>query len=493
LESNKNNMTHSFRLPDDLFERAKELLKLIPLHSWSNDVESAIKSSPEDESIGIACSGGADSTLCVLLLYAAFPDLRKRFIIAHFNHELRGEDSDQDEAFVQELSKKLNLPCVTDKSKQDNHKADENSLRNLRMNFWKRLGQDEKITHIIQGHHLNDVAETLLWRIPRGVSVDGLTGPRPVSKVGSLVFLRPFISISKEHITKALTQCGITWREDKSNQENLYLRNKMRHIVLPAWKASCDRDLLHGIDSTRNLLEQDSIALDFHAEEAYEACSFSEALNLNALLKYPVATQRRVLTKWLTSEVADSGKLSFLISKLEDALNLIFKSDFKTYHLFEDWKIQKKNSLLSLESPPKAKSIPKILLQLDSFVHLSSGNQITAQKIQLDKDLFERIKDGQVDQNQEAFLSAKKLGGHIYARSRKDGDRFLPLGAPGNKKVSDWMIDRKWSQKQKIETPVIVDEQDVILWIPGFPPAESTKVTKDDRRVIRLTYLQLNT
>ena len=493
MESNKTKMIHSFELSDDLAERAKELLKLIPLHSWNKDVVSAFKSSPEDKSIGIACSGGTDSTLCVLLVFAAFPDLRKRMIVAHFNHQLRGEDSDQDGAFVQELSKKLNLRCVADKANQNNTKADENSLRNLRMNFWKRLEQDEKITHIIQGHHLNDIAETLLWRIPRGVSVDGIIGPKPVSKIGSIVFLRPFISLSKEHITKALTQCSIPWREDKSNKQDYYLRNKMRHTVIPAWKDSCDRDLLHGIDATRNLLEQDSIALDFHAKEAYEACRFGEAINLDVLLKYPTATQRRLLKKWLTSKVADSGKLSFLISKLGDALNLIFKSDFKTYHFSEDWKIQKKNSLLFFERSSEAKLIPKILLPLDSSVHLSSGSQINAQNSKLDKDLFERISDGQVDQNQEAFLSAKKLGGHIYARSRKDGDHFLPLGAPGNKKVSDWMIDRKWSQKQKIETPVLVDEEDEILWIPGFPPCKRAKVTKDDRRVIRLTYLQLNT
>ena len=93
----------------------------------------------------------------------------------------------------------------------------------------------------------------------------------------------------------------------------------------------------------------------------------------------------------------------------------------------------------------------------------------------------------------EAFLSAKKLGGHIYARSRKDGDRFFTIGAPGNKKVSDWMTDRKWPQKQKIETPVLVDGQGEILWIPGFSPSGSAKVTKDDRWVIRLTYLQLST
>lgn len=493
MESNSTNMIHSFDLPDNLVERAEELLELIPLHSWSKEVVSAIKSFSRDESIGIACSGGADSTLCVLLVYAAFPNLGKRLIITHFNHQLRGEDSDHDEAFVQQLCKKLNLRCVTDKASQDSDKSDENSLRNLRMNFWNRLEQNEKITHMIQGHHLNDVAETLLWRIPRGVSVDGLTGPKPVSKVGSLVFLRPLISLSKDFITNALNQCGIPWREDKSNRQDLYIRNKMRHAVLPAWKDSCDRNLLMGIDSTRELLEQDSEALDFHANETFEKCRLGEAINLDTLQKYPTGTQKRVLTKWLTSNSSNSGRLSFLISNLGNALSTISEGDFKNYHFSEDLKIQLKDNLLFLEKPQSAKSIPRSMLPLGSAMYFSSGNQITAQNIQVDQNLFKRFNDGQVEQNQEAFLSSKKLDGHFYVRSRKDGDRFFPIGAPGNKKVSDWMIDRKWTQKQKIETPVLVDEHDKIQWIPGFPPSESAKVTKDDRWVIRLTYLQLST
>ena len=108
--------------------------------------------------------------------------------------------------------------------------------------------------------------------------------------------------------------------------------------------------------------------------------------------------------------------------------------------------------------------------------------------IQLDKDLYKRINDGHVDQNQEALLSAKKIEGHIFARSRKDGDRFFPLGAPGNKKVSDWMIDRKWTETQKSETPLFINQKNEIVWIPGFPPAELYKITRDDKWVIRLTY-----
>ena len=333
-------MIHSFDLPDNLSERAEDLLNLIPLKSWNAEALSALGSYPENENVGIACSGGADSTLCVLLVYAAFPNLRKRMIITHYNHQLRREESDQDESFVQELSKKLNLRCVTDKAKQNSYTVDENSLRNLRMNYWKRLEQDEKITHIIQGHHLNDVAETLLWRIPRGVSVDGLTGPKPVSKIGSLLILRPLISFTKEFITNSLEQCGIPWREDKSNQQNLYLRNKMRNTVLPAWKDSCDRNLLKGIDSTRDLLAQDSEALDFHADETFEKCRLGEAVNLDVFTKIPHSNPKKGADKWLTSKVSDSDKLSILISKLGDTLGII-SSDYKSCQLSEGWILSK--------------------------------------------------------------------------------------------------------------------------------------------------------
>ena len=481
-------MSDSFDLPDNLSDRAEELLKHIPLQSWNAYAIPAIESLSKNENIGIACSGGADSTLCVLLMYAAFPDLKSRMIVSHFNHRLRGDFSDQDEAFVQELSNKLDLRCETDRAIQGSHKFDENSLRELRLKFWNKLGENKKISLLVQGHHLNDFAETLLWRIPRGVSVDGLVSPKPVSKIGALTILRPFISLTKEFIKHALNSHGIPWRDDNSNKEDFYLRNKMRNKVLPVWSASCDRDLLVGINKTRELLEEDSQALDFHATEVYNKCSLGETINLDIYLQFPKATQRRVLIRWVSKMVSDADQFRFLMTKMGDISKIISNGESKSQKLSSDWKISRSKSLLFLEYLSNSKSIPKAILPVGSSIYFSSGHNVTSQLIHLDVELYKNILRGKPDQDREAFLSAKTTGDYLYVKSRDDGDRFLPMGAPGSKKVSDWMIDRKWSQKQKVETPTVVTTENEIIWIPGFAPAEIAKVNKQDRLVIRLTY-----
>ena len=166
------------------------------------------------------------------------------------------------------------------KKPNKDHKLDENTLRTLRLEFWNKLEKNEAITKIVQGHHLDDVAETLLWRIPRGTSVNGLISPKPISQIDNITILRPFIHTTKDLIRESLLNCSIPWREDESNKENKYLRNKMRNSVLPMWKKSSDRDLLQGIASSRDLLENDSEALEFHALESLQKCRSGNRLKL---------------------------------------------------------------------------------------------------------------------------------------------------------------------------------------------------------------------
>jgi len=107
--------------------------------------------------------------------------------------------------------------------------------------------------------------------------------------------------------------------------------------------------------------------------------------------------------------------------------------------------------------------------------------------------ILDLIDEKLVNPQSEAFISANSLPDYLFLRSRKEGDMFRPLGSPGSKKLSDWMIDRKWSKAKKINTPIFLDQKEEIIWIPGFAPAESAKVSKTDLRVIRLTYQQSDT
>ena len=341
-------MSQLFDLPDSLPERAKELLDLVPTNLWHPKAVNSLSNFSNDQSLVIACSGGADSTFCLLLMYANFPELRKRMIIAHFNHKLRGQESDDDEKFLRELSKSLNMPMLVECPGQKDLKTDENSLRELRLNFWQRLAEKKGLSVIVQGHHADDVAEAFLMRLPRGVAVDGLNSPKPVNELHSNTFIRPFINLSRNFIKESLTKCSIPWREDTSNQETKYLRNKMRNLVVPSWKESSDRDLLQGITQSRELLELDSEALMFHASEALENCLVEKKLILECLLNYPTATQRRVILKWIEAHSANVSKTANLASKSAQITEFVSKDDSQLMELAPRYSVIKEDELFGI-------------------------------------------------------------------------------------------------------------------------------------------------
>lgn len=192
------------------------------------------------EKIVIACSGGADSVCALLLTWAAFPREREKMLVAHLNHETRGSESDGDEAFAGTVAAALGLKFVSAKLSAfvPAGMHTEAHFREARLNFFASLA--EKNTIFVQGHQADDVVETMIMRLARGAGVDGLCAPRPFSTVvrngKTLNFIRPLISIPKEKITASLRACGVDWREDASNRENGFFRNRVRNSVIPALK-----------------------------------------------------------------------------------------------------------------------------------------------------------------------------------------------------------------------------------------------------------------
>ena len=487
-------MEHSLDLPDGLAERAMELLELAPFDLWHADALSEIrKTTSSQDFIGIACSGGADSTFSLILFFSAFPRLRKRMVILHYNHQLRKDDSEADESFVRLLARKLGLPCRVGYPENAKGGSDEGALRKNRLGFYAKQGKQHGIMHIIQGHNLDDIAETLLWRIPRGVSVDGLISPKAVSQVDSLCFIRPFIKLSRQFIRDTLKKCSIPWREDASNQENEYLRNRMRNSVLPHWTGASDRDLLQGVAQTVDLLSQDSKALEHYSRESYNECKVGEKLDFKGLVKLPCAIQRRVLIKWIQEIECKFAPQKSLSAKTGRLVKLLNETNFTAIQLAEKFTIRKKGQFIELVHSNELPPIPKAVLPFSYSIYLSCGGRVLAEQMMLNARLFDLIDGKHVNPQNEAFISLKPLPDYLFIRSRKEGDMFRPLGSPGSKKLTDWMIDRKWSKTKKINTPIFLNQKNEIIWIPGFAPAESAKASKADLRVIRLTYQQSDT
>ena len=325
-------------------------------------------------------------------------------------------------------------------------------------------------------------------RLIRGVSVDGLNSPRPVNELRSNIFIRPFINLSRNFIKECLTKCAIPWREDTSNQETKYLRNKMRNLVIPSWKESSDKDLLQGISQSRELLELDSEALRFHASEALENCLVEKTLNLVKLLSYPTATQRRVIIKWIEEHSVNESTISNLASKSAQIIEFIKKDDSQSMELSQRYAAKKEGNFLVIKAIVTPVSVPCSVIPVGGQIYLPNRKIISVEKLLFTPTLAKKIAEKDIDQEKEAFLTDFTNQSKIYIRSRRAGDSFKPLGCQGSKKVSDCMIDRKWKAEKKVETPVFLNSSDQIIWIPGFPPADFAKVSSAGDWVIRLTY-----
>ncbi|HAD20881.1 MAG TPA: tRNA lysidine(34) synthetase TilS [Opitutae bacterium] len=437
----------------------------------------------QDQKFAIACSGGADSTFLTFLLFYKFPFLQDRLVLCHFNHRLRGEDSGLDEEFVQEMALYLGIPIKSD-SQDSCAKTDEASLRNQRIDFFKRMKRHEGISNFFLGHHTDDVAETFLWRLPRSSTVSGLHAPKPISTHDQLILLRPLLNFSRVEIRDCLTMCKIPWREDQSNKEAKYLRNRIRKHVIPAWKESFECDLLKGIAKTRELLEQDAQALDYYSDKAYQKCTINKLIKINHFNSHPVAIRRRILRRWFTeiffTGFSFDGNESELLTQIENG-------NIKATDLPNNIRVTLKNGFLAAESTTLTNSsIPLTSLPIGRNVFLPNGKKIKALNLNKNSPKIQKALSKTVNKSKEAFVSVNNSC--LYLRSRQEGDRFRTLGSNGSKKINKLMIDHKWSRKRKTETPLILDNDGNIIWIPGFPPSENWKITASTRKVIHLTY-----
>ena len=436
----------------------------------------------KDKKIGIACSGGADSVFLTLFLYFKYSDLRKNLHVLHFNHLLRAEESELDKKFVRDLADYIDLPFHCGKNVHL-QKKDEASLRETRLNFFQEKAVELDLSTLALGHHADDVAETILWRLPRSSTVSGLISPKPVNRYEKLFFIRPLINISREEIRTSLKMMNFPWREDESNEKLLYLRNRIRSNVVPQWKESMDRDLIKGISKTRELLEQDHEALYYFTRIAYNECRHGDSIDINFFNNYPIAIRRRIFRYWIRDHTNE--KINFEGRETE-ILNQIKMGVITTPDICQKVRIKIERDLLSIvESTKELCPIPEVTLPLNQRLFLPNGLSAMAEKVDT-LDALKKISRCCVDKFREAFIEFDDF--QFNLRSKKTGDQYHQLGSSGNKKISKIMTKAKWTKESKIQTPLFVSQTNEVLWIPGFPPHEKYKVSENSIQVIHLTY-----
>ena len=252
----------------------------------------------------VAFSGGADSLALLLLIWAHWPARRARLVALHFNHRLRGRESDGDERFCAEVCAGLGVKLVRGAWTRAPRGASEAAARAVRLAFF------EKHARVLWlGHQQDDIAESLLMRVARGSGSGALSAPRPVQPMPSRrVHLRPLLILKKREVAEELRSVGATWREDSSNAGDDFFRNRVRRSVLPAWVRASQRDALAGAALTRELLGEDDAALEARLDEL-AVIDARGALKVKELAGQPRAIVRRALHRWLRLQPL-AGELS---------------------------------------------------------------------------------------------------------------------------------------------------------------------------------------
>jgi tRNA(Ile)-lysidine synthase len=220
---------------------------------------------PQGGTVGVAVSGGADSVALLHLLHRLTPQFGTRLAVLHLNHQLRSEASDADEAFVREVAASFDLPFFCDRATLPPGNV-EQEARKARRAFFFRIRSEAGLDRIALGHTRSDQAETVLFRILRGAGTAGLSGMRFVTPDG---LIRPLLTLSRAAIRDWATAEGIAWREDSTNGDDRFARNRIRNRVLPWLSAEFNPNLESVLANTAAVAQAEE---DYWAAEVEPIC-----------------------------------------------------------------------------------------------------------------------------------------------------------------------------------------------------------------------------
>lgn len=414
--------------------------------------------------LAVAVSGGADSTALLRLLAEAGTELGIVLSIAHFNHQLRGEESDGDERFVGELAKSLELELHassedTARFAREKELSLEAAARELRYAFFGKLIGEGRVDKVATAHTLDDQAETVLLRLFRGTGTSGLAGIQPRLKAGSGAVIRPLLWARHRELLALLEELGQPWREDSSNSEATFTRNRLRHELLPQIAGGFNPEIK---DALANLAEIARAEDEFWAAQTAQAfveVHRNRQVRVPELLKLPLALQRRVLR---LAAIQAGATLDF--RHAERILAQLGKSQGQV-ELPSGFRAVIADHAICFESAePRAKPCGYAYrLPIPGHVDLAElGLRVSAVLID----------DGDDDAryNGEPRLAFDRLPRELLLRNWRPGDRFWPAHTRAARKVKELLQERHLPQREKSLWPVALAGEELV-WMRGFPVA----------------------
>ncbi len=434
-----------------------------------------------EEKILIAYSGGTDSTALLHLLRELQEEWPITLALGHFNHKLRS-NAENEELFVRNVAEKLNLPLYVGSKDVRAYAAEhkfniEEAGRKLRYGFLKETAHTHGFSKIATGHTKNDQAETFFMRLFRGSGLSGLCGIFPVVD-GLLV--RPLLYIERAEIEAYLNSIKADFQVDESNTDRRYLRNRIRSEFLPYIQKEFDPHLISRIGQVSSLFQEDELVLKELADEEKKKVIHRKKdlifLDLNILSTLSVGLARRVVREFIAEIKGDLRKISF--GDVESVLNL---AEGKEYPLTKDVLLRREQNRIFY---------PAGNLKTSSYELLWTGeNKLVIKDLDMSfsgKAMLCLPENWKYDNYKGVCLDWGKLAFPLLVRSRREGDRYQPIGAPGRKKLKEVMRAKNIPVSERNRRPVFLSAGEIV-WIYGLPVAEKFKIAPETKDIFYIS------
>jgi tRNA(Ile)-lysidine synthase len=460
----------------------------------------------------VAVSGGADSVALLRLLLELRAEVGIVLLVVHINHRLRGADSDADEAFVEELARQHNLDFFAGQQRVAEHPLSrklglEGAARELRYRFFAEIAAQQRADATATGHTLDDQAETVLLKFLRGAGTRGLAGIFPSVRVRpraqqvdhdpapeippdfELRIVRPLLAVSRAEIEAYLESLGQPWREDESNRDPRFTRNRIRHELLPLlthdynpnlrnllsdtaevarveedyWQILVERELagrIQGAEAPKNLIAPCGTPERLPFQKA--ATPAIARLNLTSFTSLPLALRRRLLKSF-----AESHGIAIDFEHVEKLRRCASGEKLRT-KLPGAWLAERKGDQLVLctaFAPPAPPASYEYLLIIPGKVHLPEVGAYLQATL-----LSEQA--AQQESDPDSLLVASLLGSEVTVRNWHSGDRFWPVHRGCEEKLKRLFSEKRIPAQQRPTWPIVLRGAE-ILWVLALPVAQS--------------------
>jgi len=446
------------------------------------------------EKVVVAVSGGMDSMVLLDIVDRLREALDIQLHVAHFDHQLRPESA-ADSRFVAAAARRRDLPCTQGCEDVGQHARQrclslEAAARRLRYQFLDQVAQEVGAGKIVLGHHADDQAETVLLRLVRGSGARGL-GAMEVMREGR--YLRPLLGFERRTLEAYAAAAGIEFREDASNRDLRFLRNRVRHELIPQLQ-QYNPSVVEALNRTATVLRDEDDFLEGIAREAAEAAIGEPVacwgaarkiiLDASRFLGYHIAVQRRVIRTLVQGLSTREGPFDF--EHVEKVLECARQPDSGLRPIAAGLGAQRRGERLILGRM----NAPRVAAEMDIPGEIRVPERRLSLRARLvPASCFAALKPelGGV----RAAFDAARVGEKLLLRSPRPGDRFQPLGMEGHKKLSDFLIDLKWPRILRDEVLLLI-RGDEIVWVVGLRPGHPFRVRAATREIALVELRQLN-